>query len=63
MRFWSLQTGSLGLGLLLHLLLLLKLEVVLVTRLLVAVEGFGAGVQEGGSTAELDCGFEERHGW
>jgi hypothetical protein len=62
-RFWSLQAGSLGLGLLLHLLLLLELEVVLVTRLLVAVEGFGAGVQEGGGTPELDCGFEEGHGW
>jgi hypothetical protein len=61
-RFGSLQTGSLGLGLLLH-LLLLKLEVVLVTSLLVAVEGFGAGVQEGGGATELDCGFEEGHGW
>jgi hypothetical protein len=62
-RFWSLQTGSLALGLLLHLLLLLELGVVLVARLLVAVKGFGAGVQEGGGTAELDCGFEEGHGW
>jgi hypothetical protein len=62
-RFGSLQTGSLGLGLLHHLLLLLELDFVFVPRLLVAVEGLGAGVQEGGGTAELDCGFEEGHGW
>jgi hypothetical protein len=43
-RFGSLQTGSLGLGLLHHLLLLLELQVVLVACLLVAVEGFGADV-------------------
>lgn len=62
-RFGSLQTGSLGLGLLHHLLLLLELDFVFVPRLLVAVESLGAGVQEGGGTAELDCGFEEGHGW
>jgi hypothetical protein len=40
---------------------LLLLGVVFHTRLLVAVEGFGADVEEGGRTAELDCGLEEGH--
>ena len=43
-------------------LLLLELGVVLHAGLLVAVQGFGADVEEGGCAAELDCGSEEGHG-